>query len=105
MRDPLSARIVDEEGPLTLGQICRIFDLHADHVIEMVEVGIVMPETGQQPSEWRFPAGSLVRIHRTLRLRRDLSVDLTGAALALDLLEEIRRLRARVRALETGREY
>jgi chaperone modulatory protein CbpM len=38
-----------------------------------------------------------------LRLQHDFDIDLAGAALALDLLDEIEALRARLRAL--GGEY
>lgn len=94
------ARPLDEEGPLSLGEICRVCALDADHVIDMVQVGIVEPIEGRQPPEWRFDPHAIVRARRALRLRRDLAVDLNGAALVLDLLEEVQDLRARLRALE-----
>lgn len=101
-RRTMVAAPVDAEAPLSLGQLCRVFDIHADYVIEMVEVGVVEPVGGGRPSEWRFPAHALLRLRRALRLRSDLALDPAGAALALDLLEELRELRARVRALEVG---
>lgn len=103
-RQTLVAAPVDAEAPLSLGQLCRVLDIDADHVIEMVEVGVVEPVGGRRPSEWHFPAHALWRLRRALRLRHDLAVDPAGAALALDLLEELQALRARVRALETGRD-
>ena len=39
-------------------------------------------------------------MHRVIRLQHDLRVNLAGAALALDLLDEIDQLRARLRALD-----
>lgn len=103
-RKTLVAVPVDADEPLSLGQLCRVLDVHADYVIEMVEVGVVEPVAGRRPSDWRFPAHALWRLRRALRLYHDLAVDPAGAALALDLLEELQALRARVRALETGRE-
>lgn len=99
---PVPAEPLDPESPVSLGELCRVFDVHADYVIELVEVGVVEPMAGRRPSEWRFPARAIVRMRRALRLRHDLAVDPAGAALALDLIEEVRRLRARVRALESG---
>ena len=58
----------------------------------MVEEGIVEPR-GDAPSDWRFTGRSLFRAQRALNLARDLRVNWSGAALALDLLEEIERLR------------
>jgi len=43
------------------------------------------------------------RARRALRLQRDLEIDLTGAALAVELLDEIESLRTRLRAV--GGEY
>jgi chaperone modulatory protein CbpM len=40
------------------------------------------------------------RARRALRLQRDLDLNLAGAALALDLLDEVEILRERVRVLE-----
>lgn len=91
---------LDQEGPLTLGEVCRACDLQADYVIDMVQVGVVEPIEGRQPAEWRFHPHAIVRVRRALRLRRDLAVDLGGAALVLDLIEEVRELRQRVQALE-----
>jgi chaperone modulatory protein CbpM len=44
-------------------------------------------------SEWRFSGAALRRARIALRLERDLGVNLPGVALALDLLEELQRLR------------
>jgi len=85
---------------LTLAQLCRVFELHADYAIELVEAGVVEPAWGRGPADWRFESHALLRMRRALRLHRDLAVDPAGAALALDLIEEVQRLRARVRVLE-----
>jgi len=100
--EPLQAEALDAAAALTLLQLCRVFDVHADYVIELVEVGVVEPAEGHRPAEWRFPAQALVRMRRALRWHRELAVDPAGAALALDLLEEVEMLRARLRALDPG---
>ena len=101
--DPIDAEPLDPEASISLGQLCRVFDVHADYVIELVDVGVVEPVAGRRPSEWRFRAHAIVRMRRALRLHHDLAVEPAGAALALDLIEEVRALRARVRALEARR--
>ena len=55
---------------LTLRELCRVFELHADEVVELVEFGVVEPARGRRPSEWRFSATSIGRVRRALRLRR-----------------------------------
>jgi chaperone modulatory protein CbpM len=59
----------------------------------MVNEGVLTPE-GYSPETWRFNAAAVKRIQVTLRLQSDLRVNLPGAALALDLLEELEELRS-----------
>ncbi len=98
MKDYLLAE--HAQAQLTLGELCRVFDLHADEVVELVEFGVIEPARGRRPSEWRFSATTLVRARRALRLQRDLQLNHAGLALALDLLEEVQSLRRRLRALD-----
>ena len=60
--------------------------------VEIVAEGIVEP-IGPTGAEWRFSGVAATRIRRVIRLQREFEVNLPGAALALDLLEEIERLR------------
>ena len=46
------------------------------------------------PTAWRFHAVSLRRVRITRNLQEELGVNMPGAALALDLLDELERLRA-----------
>jgi chaperone modulatory protein CbpM len=68
----------------------------------MVEQGILEP-SGRRGSHWCFPSSSLRRARVTVHLQRDLGVNLAGAALALDLLDRIEELHARLRALHAER--
>ena len=68
----------------------------------MVEHGILEP-TGKRGGHWCFPASSMRRTRITLHLQRDLGVNLAGAALALDLLERIEEIDARLRAMRRDR--
>ena len=93
------AMLADEECHLSLAELCRACGLPAEHVIEFVEHGLLEPR-GSEPRQWRFCELSVRRVYRAQRLERDLGVNVAGAALALDLLDELERLRARVRRLE-----
>lgn len=97
--DIIEGNLVDRDTLYTLHELCRSSGAHAELVVEMVEVGLLEPQ-GRDPIEWRFPSYAIARIHSTLRLRHDLDVNLSGAALALELMDEVRHLRARVRMLE-----
>lgn len=90
--------ILDEDAELSLTEICHACEIRSEQVIEMVQEGIVAP-LGQEPAEWRFPGPDLARLRRAARLQRDLELNLPGVALALDLLDEIESLRARLHAI------
>jgi len=97
--DLLSGEVLEEEVGLSLSELCRVCHLTAEEAIELVEYGIIEP-SGHEPGSWRFQGISIRRIHRTRRLERDLGVNTAGAALALDLLDEIERLRSRLHHFE-----
>ncbi len=65
-------------------------------ILEMIDEGIIIP-SGSSPSQWRF---GLREIHRVQtahhRLISEIQVNMAGAALALDLLEELEKLRRKV---------
>jgi chaperone modulatory protein CbpM len=97
---PVSGQILDEETQVTLVQLCRACDVRGELIEAMVEQGILEP-SGRRGSHWCFPSSSLKRTRITLHLQRDLGVNLAGAALALDLLDHIEELKARLRAVDT----
>lgn len=90
--------IVEEQAQLTLDDLCRACAIDAQRVIELVDVGVLEPQ-GREPARWIFVGDSLRRARKALRLQRDLEIDLAGVALALELLDEISSLRARLRAM------
>ncbi|MCP4288221.1 MAG: MerR family transcriptional regulator [Gammaproteobacteria bacterium] len=96
----LRGDLLDEDVEMTLAQLCRACELSEAQIIELVEQGVIDP-LGPEPAEWRFVSVSLRRVRITRNLQRDLGVNAPGAALALELLEEIEELRARLRRLET----
>jgi len=94
----LRGTLLDESVVFTLREMCNACGVHAELVIEMVEEGVLQPR-GAAPEEWRFAGDALIRAQKALRLTRDLRVNWPGAALALDLIEELERLRREQRML------
>lgn len=86
--------VLDETVELSLVDVCEACRIDAESVFEMVNEGIVDPE-GSDPANWKFNTLALRRLQTALHLQRDLGVNLPGAALALDLLEELEALRRR----------
>ncbi len=91
--------ILDEQTEFTLGDLCRACSVHAEWLVSLVEEGILEP-VGAEQAHWRFTGVQLSRARTVSRLQRDLGINLTGAALALDLIDEIESLRGRLAALE-----
>ena len=92
MSDPIDVDLLDETLRFTLADICRICEVQEQLVVEIVEEGIVEPLGGGRP-QWRFTGIAITRIQRVIKLQHDFDVNLPGAALALELLEEIERLK------------
>jgi len=92
--------LLDDECSLTLAELSRACAMHGEWVMELVEEGILEPQGGEL-GQWRFPGSALRRAQVVRNLQRDLGVNLSGAALVLDLLEELESLRARLRRFES----
>ncbi|MCB1751660.1 MAG: MerR family transcriptional regulator [Gammaproteobacteria bacterium] len=90
---------MEEEVELTLAELCQACRMPAEQVFDLVDEGVVEP-VGRDPSSWRFRGISVRRVRCVQRLERDLGVNVAGAALALELLEELERLRNRLHRLE-----
>ena len=88
--------ILEVSVEFTLSQLCHACGVESEQVVELVEEGVLEP-IGTNRSRWRFSGISLERARRALRLQRDLGVNVAGAALALDLIEELDRLRAELK--------
>lgn len=97
--DILEAEILDERHWIAIADLCELVQLDLATMIEVVEHGIVAPR-GAAPAEWMLPAVELPRLRLTSRLMHDLGVNVSGAALALELLETQRALERRMRLLE-----
>lgn len=91
--------VLDESVEFSLSEVCRSCQVHAEAIIQLVEVGVLEP-SGSDPAQWRFPGNSLRRIERAVNLQRDLEINPSGVALVLELLDQIDRLHERLRTLE-----
>lgn len=96
--DALTGVIFEEYALLDVEQLSRLCAVDQTCIVELVEEGVLTVIEAGAP-EWRFSGASLRRARTALRLQRDLEINLPGVALALELLEEIERLR---RAAKVG---
>jgi chaperone modulatory protein CbpM len=97
--DALHGDLLDESVELTFAELCRACRIPAERMAELIDFGVAEP-LGRDPGRWRFRAVTVRRVHCALRLQADLGVNPAGAALVLDLLDELDYLRRRVKRLE-----
>ncbi len=98
---PLDAIILESQTEFTLAEFCRVCAVQLEYVVELVDEGVLapMPPIGAEPYCWRFSGAHQHRVSVAWRLQRDLGVNLAGAALALELLDEVKALRSQLAAI------
>jgi chaperone modulatory protein CbpM len=90
----LKGQLISEETVISLEELCRHCTLEKTEVLIMVEEGILDPwEEDRNVDQWQFHISSVRRVRTAVHLQRDLGVNLAGAALALELLDRIDRLK------------
>src|SRR3984957_4496637 len=96
---PFEAHLLGEQDWIGATEICELCRIELTAVVGLADLGVVSPR-GYAPEQWQFPARELPRLRTVGRLMRDLGVNASGAALALELLEEQHDLQRRLRRLE-----
>lgn len=87
--------LLDETVTYNLKGLCSACQIRDELVFDMINEGIITP-LGNSPENWVFSASSIKNVQVTMRLQQDLGINLPGAALALNLLEELDDLRSRL---------
>jgi chaperone modulatory protein CbpM len=98
----VSGHILEEQTGLTLEDLCRACGAPTAFLLELIEEGVIAP-AGASTGEWRFTGLHLRHARVAVRLQRDLGVNAAGAALALQLMDELDTLRTQLEAFRTAR--
>ncbi len=93
----LHGAIFEESVMLTIEDLSRMCAVDERHIVEFVHEG-VLNVVESTSTEWRFSGAALRRTRLALRLERDLELNLAGVALAIELMEELERLRRKLQA-------
>jgi chaperone modulatory protein CbpM len=99
--DDILAAAILEDACLTLEELASACAVSPDWVIRHVEEGI-LSSRGATVVEWRFTGGDLVRARHIHAIERDFEATPELAGLVADLLDEMDRLRARLRKAGLG---
>jgi chaperone modulatory protein CbpM len=94
----LSGDILEEAIEVSVQDLCRMFAVEEQHIVELVEEGVIDIRSTRSvieidKTEWRFHGAEVRRARIALRLERDLGINVAGVALVLELLEELEQLR------------
>jgi len=92
----------DLDEPLTFDVVAETVGARRSLVVRLAQQGLIETVDGG-PGEPRLPRRVVVQLRRMQRLRRDLGVNFTGAAIILDLVQRIEQLNrelAEIRLIE-----
>lgn len=87
----LTGTIFDGNSILSIHDLSRMCEVDERHIVEFVEEGVL--NVVEVRNGWHFSGDALRRARLALRLERDLELNIAGVALALELIEELQRLR------------
>ena len=76
----------------TLQAVCFTYRLSREEVVEMVSWGIANP-IGLDPQRWLFPQKDYDRIGNAIRFNQEMGINIPGAALAIELLDDLEKIR------------
>ncbi len=77
--------------PLSTRELCELCQVEESWLEEFIMHG---PLREERPA--LYASASIVRVRKAKRLERDFELNAAGAALVLELLDEIERLRAKI---------
>lgn len=91
--EPVLIGLVVDEHTLSLDELACACGVDADWLGQRLEAGLLVGCSGEGASR-RFASAQLSRARRLLAVERDFDANQELAALVVDLLEEVHRLRS-----------
>lgn len=83
--------LMEEDQPISVNQLSERCMISKIEIEELVYEGVIEPVKIQEES-WSFSSETLWRVKKVQRLRRDLDLNIPGAALTMQLLDRIEQL-------------
>jgi chaperone modulatory protein CbpM len=90
------AKTIDEER-ISVDELELTCAVGRDWVVQHVEAGVLPADMAVEPERWVFGSRDLIRARRLQALERDFDANPELAGLVADLLDEVERLRTRLR--------
>ena len=89
--------LIDEQPKLNLDELCAACQVTPEFIDDLIDYGILELESTE------FNAEHLRRVRTVVRLQHDLEVNLPGAAVILDLMDELDDMRKQLEVVEKYR--
>lgn len=86
-----------DDARLTLDELAASCTVSREWIVEHVQAGVLLREPAPDPRSWAFTGSDLLRARRLSTLERDFEANPELAGLVADLLDELERLRVRLR--------
>ena len=97
----IEGSVVENEVHMSIVELSHASRTPQELIMSWVSEGVLSP-AGSSPEDWRFSGDSLKRAKTAAHLAHDLELNTPGVALALDLLDEITRLRSQLLRINAG---
>lgn len=94
----LVGMLIEETTTVSFTEVCHKYNIPKELLIEMIEQGL-FPNQPTQIEQIALDQKALRHIEAAFRLHRDLGINLPGVALAIELLEEIEKMRTELNIL------
>lgn len=88
----ITGELLDENTTISFLQVCHMYHISEDVLIELLEHGLIK-EITRPVQQVNFNRYMLNRVLSARRLQQDLEVNLQGVILALELHDELDRVR------------
>ena len=96
MTQELDSLLLDD-ALLTLEELAGNCNVTHEWIIEHVQAGVLLDDAGPDPSRWSFRSRDLLRARHLCAVERHFDANPELAGLFVDLVEELERLRVRLR--------
>lgn len=83
--------LIEEDKPLSISKLSERCMISTVEIEELVYEGVIEPLKVHEEL-WSFSSETLWRVKKVQRLRRDLDLNIPGAALTMQLLDRIEEL-------------
>ena len=95
----LAGVLLDENVKISFIDVCQKCEISEDVLLEMIEQGLFNHQARHSKSI-QVDHKSLVRIQSARRLQQDLGINLPGAVLVLELLDELEQIQNELNILQ-----